>query len=221
MTEAMLAPWLVDTRSIYQTVANVYFKLGIGIFALFTVAIVATVIWFRVRSPSRPARWHEANRLELSYAVVLTCAAVVLLAVTFTAEHREDVAFAHERPALTIDVTASRWEWFFHYPRYGITHQSGAVGRQPLVVPINEPVRFELRSVDVIHSFWIPQLYFKRDAIPGAVEKIVLDFNRAGTFSGSCAEFCGLYHTEMVFTVRALSDRMFAAWAAGGGRSVA
>jgi cytochrome c oxidase subunit 2 len=65
----------------------------------------------------------------------------------------------------------------------------------------------------VIHSLWIPELRFKRALIPGATENVTLTFTRAGTFPGQCAEFCGLRHADMVFTVRALSPGAFADWA--------
>ena len=213
--------WLIDTRQVYGHVFNVYVSLGLAVFALFALAIIGTAVWFRVRPRSRPSRRHEANRLEMAYAVVLACVAAGLLVVTFDAEHKDDVASAAERPALTVDVTGARWEWIFHYPRYGITEESGYVGDQPLVVPIDRAVRFRLRSVDVIHSFWIPQLRFKRDAIPGTVESVTLDFDRSGTFGGSCAEFCGLHHSEMVFTVDALKPRAFRSWLAGHRESAA
>jgi cytochrome c oxidase subunit 2 len=146
--------------------------------------------------------------------------AAFLLYVTFTAEHKVDVASAHERAAITVDVVGSRWEWKFRYPGHGITHESGVVGHQPLVVPANEPVRFRIISADVIHSFWIPQLRFKRDAIPGSAQVVTLDFDHTGHFSGACAEYCGLLHSDMVFTADVLTPRQFSSWLNGAGRTV-
>jgi cytochrome c oxidase subunit 2 len=202
---------------VYGRVFSIYVPIGIGVFALFTMTIIGATLIYRGRPTA--ARWHEANSLEIGYAVVLTCVAAFLLYVTFGAEHQVDVASAREHPAITIDVTGARWEWIFRYPGHSITHESGAVGQQPLVVPTNESVRFRLRSVDVIHSFWIPQLRFKRDAMPGTVESVTLDFDRAGKFSGSCAEFCGLLHAEMLFTVDAVTPSRFRAWLASGGKT--
>ncbi len=217
----MLTGALVDTHRVYDWVFGIYVPIALGVFALFTATIIGAVIWFRFHPPARAARWHEANALEIGYAVVLTGVASFLLYVTFTAEHQIDVASAAERPALTVDVTGSRWEWTYRYPKYGITRESGLVGHQPLVVPINEPIRFRLTSADVIHSFWIPQLEFKRDAIPGTIETVTLDFDKAGTFSGACAEYCGLYHSEMVFTVDAVTPASFSRWARTGGSGAA
>jgi len=217
----LLTGAIVDTRRVYDWVFGIYVPIALGVFALFTVTIIGAVIWFRFHPPARAARWHEANALEIAYAVLLTCIAGFLLYVTFTAEHQIDVASAAERPALTVDVTGSRWEWTYRYPKYGITRESGLVGHQPLVVPINEAIRFRLTSADVIHSFWIPQLAFKRDAIPGTIETVTLDFDKAGTFSGACAEYCGLYHSEMVFTVDAVTPASFSRWARSGGSGAA
>jgi cytochrome c oxidase subunit II len=210
---------IVDTRHIYDSLAKTYVLIAIGVFAAFTVVIIGTVIWFRIHPPAIPARWHEANGIEITYAVVLTCIAVFLLCITFSAEHQVDTASALERPALTVDVTGARWEWVFRYPGHGITRESGAVGDDPVVVPSDEPVRFSLRSADVIHSFWIPQLRFKRDLFPGTTESVTLDFDRNGFYGGECAEFCGLLHDEMVFTVDAVKPSVFRAWERGGGKA--
>jgi cytochrome c oxidase subunit 2 len=142
---------------------------------------------------------------------------VFLLYLTFAAEHRVDTVSAHERPSLTVDVTGAKWEWTFRYPVYGITRRSGTVGRQPLVVPTGEAVRFNLATTDVIHAFWVPEVRYKRDLIPGATESVTLMFPDAGTFQGQCAEFCGLRHAEMLFTVRAVAPAVFASWARSGG----
>ena len=217
---------IVNTRQVYDWVFNIYVPIAIGVFVLFVVLIVGAVFIYRRRD--KAARWHENNLLEGSYAVLLTLVAAFLLYITFTGEHREDLITNNasvsrhdtlERPAVTIDVTASRWEWTFTYPGHTISHQSGAVGHQPLVVPAREPIRFNLRSDDVIHSFWIPYLKYKHDAIAGSVQSVTLYFDRSGTFSGSCAEYCGLLHSYMVFTVQALPASRFRTWLSSDGRT--
>lgn len=210
---------LVDTRHEYQHVFSIYVPIAIGVFVLVVAAILFAVLRYRRRPPSDAARWHENNPLEGGYALVLAAVVAFLLYVTFAAEHETDVVSAREQPALTVDVTASKWEWTFTYPRYGITERSGTVGRQPLVVPVNEAVRFDLTSLDVIHAFWIPYLDYKHDLIKGSTQRVTLDFPKAGRFSGECAEFCGLRHSDMVFFVRAVSPAQFAAWASSGGRA--
>jgi cytochrome c oxidase subunit II len=212
------APTLVQTRHQYEHVFGIYVPIAIGVFVVIVLAIAFAVIRYRRRSPERAARWHEHNPLEGAYAVLLAVIAAFLLYITFTAEHRVDTVAADERPALTIDVTGSKWEWTFTYPAYRFSVRSGTVGRQPLVVPTDEAIRFNLTSIDVIHAFWIPEVRYKRDLTPGSTQRIMLTFGRAGVFAGQCAEFCGLRHPDMVFTVHAVSSARFRAWARSRGR---
>ena len=209
---------LVSTRGEYDHLASIYLPIAIGVFALITLAVVVVVLVFRRRPPERAARWHEHNPIEGTYALLLACTAAFLLYLTFSAEHQTDTVANRQHPALVVGVVASKWEWTFTYPAYRFSVRSGTVGRQPLVVPAHQPVRFNLVSQDVIHSFWIPALRFKHDAIPGSTQVITLTFGM-GIFPGQCAEFCGLRHSDMVFTTRAVTPAAFASWARSKGRA--
>jgi cytochrome c oxidase subunit II len=208
---------LVSTRAEYDHLFSIYVPIAIGVFLAIVVIVVAAVVMFKRRPPERAARWHENNPVEATYAVALGCVAAFLLYLTFTTEHKVDTVANQAHPAVVINVVASKWEWTFNYPSYGFSERSGTVGRQPLVVPAGEAVRFNLSSVDVIHSFWIPALRYKHDAIPGSVQVITLTFSR-GVFPGQCAEFCGLRHADMIFTAYAVTPAEFAAWAKSKGR---
>jgi cytochrome c oxidase subunit II len=210
---------LVETGHEYHHLFSIYVPIAIGVFFLIVLAVLFAVLRYRARPPDRAARWHEHDRIEGSYAVGLALVVAFLLYLTFTAEHRVDTVANEQRPDLIVNVTGAKWEWTFSYPAYGITARSGTVGRQPLVVPTNEAVRFTLRSLDVIHAFWIPEVDYKHDAIPGSTQVFTLAFPKAGLFQGLCAEFCGLRHSDMVFNVRAVPAAQFAAWARSGGRS--
>ncbi len=201
---------LISTRHEYWSLFSVYVPFAAAVFAV----VLALVLWagLRCRRREHAARWSHNSPLEASYAVVLLLIAIVLTYLTFSHEHVVDTVANREHPSLTVDVTAARWEWEFSYPQYGIVERSGTVGSEPLVVPVNEPIRFNLTSIDVIHALWIPELEYKHDAIPGSVQSQVLTFTRTGTFSGQCAVFCGLRHPEMVFVARAVSPAAFAAW---------
>jgi cytochrome c oxidase subunit 2 len=216
---AAAAAALVDTRHEYEHLFSIYVPIAIGVFAVIVLAIAYCLLRYRRRPSELAARWHENNRLEGGYAIVLTCVVAFLLYLTYTAEHRVDTVSARERPSVTVDVTGSKWEWTFHYRDHGITRRSGTIGRQLLVVPTGQAVRFNLSTVDVIHAFWVPAVRFKRDLIPGATESVTLVFPDAGTFQGQCAEFCGLRHADMVFSVRAVAPAAFAAWARSGGKA--
>ncbi len=218
MRSAGLVLALVDTRHEYGHLFSIYVPIAIGVFAVVACAVGFAVIRYRNRPPERAARFHENNPLEGAYAGGLTLIVAFLLYLTFTAEHRVDTVANRQTPAVTIDVMGAKWEWTFSYPAYGITRHSGTVGRQALVVPTGEPVRIDLSSADVIHAFWIPYTRYKHDAFPGSVQVFTLAFGTAGVFQGECAEFCGLRHADMLFSVHAVAPRAFAAWARGGGR---
>lgn len=204
---------LVVTKTEYERVFDIYVPIAAGVFALVCLLILAVVLRYRRRPIERAARWHEHNPLESAYAVLLAAVVVFLLYVTFAAEHKVDTLAAAERPQLIVDVVGAKWEWRFSYPAYGIDRYSGTVGDEALVLPANEAVRLRLVSEDVIHEFWVPELRYKHDLIPGYPQQITVTFPRRGTFTGQCAEFCGLYHARMTFTVEVLSPARFAAWA--------
>ena len=83
-----------------------------------------------------------------------------------------------------------------------------------MVLPVGETVIIRLHAEDVIHAFYVPQFYYKMDAIPGRTNQFPVKITEAGTFGGQCAEFCGLSHAQMYFTVRAVSPADFDAWVA-------
>lgn len=208
----ILPAGLVSTRREYGHLFSIYVPIATGVFVIVVLVVIGAVI--RYRRPRTPTGRTGASWLEGSYAALLACVVAFLLYETFTAEHQVDTVANRERPSLTVNVTAARWEWEFAYPGTGITQRSGYVGDQPLVVPANRAIRFNLASQDVIHSMWIPELRFKRDLIPGYTEHITLTFTQLGEFAAQCAEFCGLRHAEMTFSVRVLSPASFAQWLA-------
>ncbi len=205
-------PWagLISTRREYGWLFSIYVPIAAVVFGLVVGAILLAVVGNRGRSHA--SRRSENDKLEGTYAVLLAGVVGFLLYLTYTAEHKVDTVAARERPSLTVDVIAARWEWEFRYPRYGIVARSGTVGDRPLVVPANRAIRFDLSSVDVIHSIWVPELRFKRDLIPGETERVTLTFTQLGMFAGQCAEFCGLRHAEMVFRVHVLTPAKFTRW---------
>ena len=209
-----------DTRAAFEDVLGVYGPVMIAVTVVVLGAFVAMIVLFGRRAEADAGPRAEHPVAEGLYAVGLLAVAVLLVTVTFRAESREEAVAAH--PALRVDVTAARWHWRFAYPDAGVV-QAGADGRPAtLVVPADETIRFTLRATDVIHSFYVPELRFKRDMIPGTVQSVDLRFPAAGRFGGVCAEFCGLDHASMVFDVVAMPPDRFDAWMsarrAGAGR---
>jgi plastocyanin len=113
---------------------------------------------------------------------------------------------------VTIDVTGFQWQWTFEYPEQGIKLTGTGREGPTMALPIDEKVRIRLHATDVIHSFYVPQFLYKRDAIPGRINQFDVVIKQAGTFSGQCAEFCGLAHADMHFSVQAMTRAEFDAW---------
>jgi cytochrome c oxidase subunit II len=111
-----------------------------------------------------------------------------------------------EGEALRIDVIGHQWWWEVNYPDAGISLVN------QIYLPVNTPVDLHLSSADVIHSLWVPRLAGKLDMIPGRVNVLRVAADLPGTYRGQCAEFCGLDHAHMHFTVEAHTAENFAAW---------
>lgn len=109
-------------------------------------------------------------------------------------------------PPLRINATGQQWWWALHYL------DSGVRLRNELRLPVGRPVDIHVGSEDVIHSFWVPRLGGKIDAIPGRTNVVRLQADQAGLFRGQCAEFCGLDHAHMVMTVIAMPAAEFDSW---------
>jgi cytochrome c oxidase subunit II len=115
--------------------------------------------------------------------------------------------------AVVVEVVGQQWWWSVRYPDAADPTKSFETANE-LHVPVGRPVLVKLRSADVIHSFWIPQLAGKRDLIPGSLTTLVLRADREGEWAAQCAEFCGVEHAKMGFVVVAESPERFAAWQA-------
>jgi cytochrome c oxidase subunit 2 len=114
---------------------------------------------------------------------------------------------------LTVEVIGHQWWWEFRYPG------TKAVTANEMHIPVRTPVRVEVRTADVIHSFWIPELNRKIDAIPGMTNAIELDADAVGSYRGQCAEFCGLQHTHMATIVFVDPPDVFRRWLANEARA--
>ena len=114
------------------------------------------------------------------------------------------------RRTLTVDVIGHQWWWDFRY-RDGDPSKWTSSPNE-LHIPVGMPVVLRTSSMDVIHSFWVPNLTGKRDLIPGQVTNTWIQADTAGTYRGQCAEFCGMAHAKMAFIVVAEPRATFQAW---------
>jgi cytochrome c oxidase subunit 2 len=116
-------------------------------------------------------------------------------------------------PQVVIKVEGFQWEWTFLYLNEGIFVSGKTLVRPALMVlPVDEPVQIQLTSRDVVHSFFVPDLLFKRDAIPGRTSTFSFTPTEIGTYHSQCAEFCGLWHSKMTFDVQVVSALDYQAW---------
>ena len=116
-------------------------------------------------------------------------------------------------PLVTIRAEGFQWEWTFYYLNEGFFVSGKTLVRPALMeIPVDEPVKIELHSRDVIHSFFVPAFLFKRDVIPGRTNTFTFTANKIGTFPAQCAEFCGLWHSKMTFMVKVVTPSEYSAW---------
>ncbi len=205
-----MIPLASDTRSEFGSLFSLYEWVMI-VTATIVFATVLFAAWrYRSRPGRRPSARSEANVVELVYALILVVVVVVLVTRTFTTENHVDAVGANVEQH--VDVTAFKWGWRFTYPGTGVTVVGDNLRPATLHLPVGEPVEFVERSQDVVHSFWVPALRFKRDAWPDDTTEFELTVDRAGVYAGRCAEFCGLHHTDMNFTVIAEPRDRFERW---------
>ena len=184
-----------------------------------TVWILITFALVRYRRPrgageavaAMPGQTHGSTRLEVAWTAIPIVIILVLFGLTMGALGRID---ARSPGATTVQVEAFRWQWRFDYPGSGVSVVGGPTTPAEMVVPAGEPIHIVLTSVDVAHSFYVPQFLFKRDAIPGKPNEFDVTINEPGVYRGQCAEFCGVFHARMLLDVRAVTRTEFEAWLA-------
>jgi cytochrome c oxidase subunit 2 len=151
--------------------------------------------------------------LEIFYTAAPVVAVAVLFGFSVATEHK--VNALHADPAVRVEVVGFQWSWEFRYTDDDVVI-SGEPGQPPeLVLPVHERTRLRLVSADVAHSFWVPDFLSKRDLIPGVHNEIEVTPTRLGSYDGRCAEFCGIDHWRMSFSVRVVSQHDYDDWLAG------
>jgi cytochrome c oxidase subunit 2 len=125
---------------------------------------------------------------------------------------RENYAKSVEEQVLEVDVIGKQWWFRFEYPQLGMTNDAKHSVPNELVIPKGKAVRINLRSEDVIHSFWVPKIAGKVDLMPGRKNRMWIQADQAGHYYGQCAEFCGDSHAYMLFRVEVVEPAEFAKW---------
>jgi cytochrome c oxidase subunit II len=185
--------------------------LGTIVFVLVEGALIFIVIKYRRRdNQPTPPQTHGSTMLEITWTLI---PAVILVFIAVPTVRTIFITQAQAAPgSLSIEVTGHQWWWEFKYPEYGVTTAN------EIYLPIGRTVNFRLRSADVIHSFWTPQLGGKRDVITNRTNYIwyTPDSSTASSvWNGFCAEYCGASHANMRFRVFTVTPAQFASWVAG------
>ena len=182
-------------------------------------AVLAYATWkFRARNPEDehaepPPQGHGNPLVELSLIGASVLALVIIAVPTLRAIwYSYDVPEAERDQAYEVVATGYQWWFRFNYPSEQIENTGELVTANELVIPAGRPVRIEVRTVDVIHSFWVPKLAGKVDMIPNRGNHLWLQADEPGYFWGQCAEYCGESHAVMRFRVVALAEEDFRAW---------
>ena len=178
----------------------------VGVIVLVAVAVV--IFRFKDRGQPIPHQTHGKPVFEITMTVI---PALILAGVgVFTARTVFDLAKTDDTEMI-INVTGQQWWWEYDYPvQDGISVPIISSGQ--LVIPVGTKVLLRETSRDVIHSYWIPALNGKRDAVPGRVHTLRLEADEPGIYAGQCTEFCGLSHANMRMEAVALSKEDFAKW---------
>jgi len=199
-----------DVQSLYILV----FWLALIVFVGVQFAIVYIALRYRRTSPARqrPPQVHGNKRLEIVWTVIPAVVLLIILIPTITTLYDHDAAA--QNGDIEIDVFGKQWWWEVHYGED--TGQGGddlgIITANEIHIPVDKNIVLNLRSNNVIHSFWVPRLSGKMDIMPGQVNKLSITANEPGIYYGECAEFCGAQHAWMRFTVIVHPEDEFYAW---------
>jgi cytochrome c oxidase subunit II len=198
------------------------------LYTVFLVAgiVVAAVVWslvtwailrYRRRDDRLPEQIEGSLRIEAVWTLIPLMTVLVLFLLTVRTLAAVDTV---EAGGIDLHVTAFRWQWQADYPAGGVKLIGTTDQPLEVVLPVDTPVHVTLESLDVDHAWYVPAFLFKRDAIPGRPTFFDLRITAPGVYPGACAEFCGVGHDDMLFTIRAVDQATFERWladrAAGG-----
>ena len=189
---------------------NVVLLIAAGVFLVVEGLILIAAFRFRRRPPDagEPPQIHGNTRLEIAWTVVPAVIVVALFVLAVRAQQNMDAAAHSAEPGvpISVEVMGHQWWWEFRYPDFRI-----ATAGQ-MVIPAGRVINLKITSADVIHSFWVPQLSGKTDAMQGVINQSLLRASRPGDYYGQCAELCGVSHAYMRLVVTVVSEDEFAAW---------
>ena len=217
----LLAGCLLPPHPVTETGQDV-FNLYVVVLILAAIVFVGVegfilyaVVRYR-RQPgddTLPEQLHGNTTVEIIWTLIPTVIVFILFGVSMVS--LADVEARSDNPGVVVQVDGFQWNWTFRYEDGPVVNTEG--GEPPvLAVPVGEPVRLVLNSLDVNHAFYVPQFLIKRDLIDlgenGRDNELEFTITEAGTYAGQCAEFCGTSHADMKFVVNAMSREDYDAY---------
>lgn len=219
-----VTPISQDIYDLHMTILWICIVIGVVVFSVMFYTLFA----HRKSRGYKPATFHENIKIEILWAVIpLLILLVMAIPATKTLIRMADDSEAD----VNIKVTGYQWKWKYEYLDNGISYFSNLSTPydqlqnyapknpnyllevdKPLVIPIHKKIRFLVTSNDVIHSWWVPALGIKRDAIPGFIHEAWARVEKPGIYRGQCAELCGLNHGYMPIVVQAVTEEQYQQW---------
>jgi len=194
-----------SSTSEIDTLYDVLMIVSVPIFVLVMTIAIYSVYRFRARPGDMRdgAPIHGNTRLEVIWVAIPTVIVSILAAYAWIV--LDDVE-AKKPNELKVIVVAQQFAWHFQYPQYG------GVQSEQLYLPKDRPVSFDIKTEDVLHSFWIPSMRLKNDAVPGLTTHFRLTPTRYGKYDVVCAELCGLGHATMRQYAHVVQTDTFDTW---------
>ncbi|WP_201837739.1 cytochrome c oxidase subunit II [Microvirga zambiensis] len=197
-----------------HTLANMFWIFVAVLGTVWFLTMAALLLALRRRRPvdADPLVTDPGTEKRMTMTISVAIGLTLVTVITFTglSYAAQKVLYSHKDGALTLLVTGQQWWW-------EVTYEDEQPSRvfttaNEIHIPVGEPVLIKLEASDVIHSFWIPNLTGKMDAIPGRQNQIQIQADRPGLYRGQCAEFCGLQHAHMGIVVIADTREDFERW---------
>lgn len=226
-----LTPGVTDVGHLSFGLHMLTFWVCVVIGVVVFVVMAYTVLAFRKSKGAKASQFHESTTLEIAWTILPF---VILVGMAFPATKALVKAYDNTNPDLDILVTGYQWKWkyeyidpngnnvsFFSALRTPQTEIYGEEAKgenyllevdEPVVIPVNKKVRFLVTGNDVIHSWWVPELWIKRDAIPGFVNEASAKPTKIGIYRGQCAELCGRDHGFMPIVVNVVAENEYNDW---------
>jgi cytochrome c oxidase subunit 2 len=200
-----LMPLQASTRAV---LVDQLFRVLLGVAAIVFLIVEGALVYALLRFRRRPDDEMDAAPVHGNTALEVVWTLIPAVVVTAISVYSFQVLTEIERPeddALVVEVTARQFSWEFYYPDLDLSTTEAHL-------PVNQAVRFQIGSEDVIHSFWVPAFRAKRDATPGQIATLIIEPQRVGRFPVRCAELCGAGHAGMVTEVVVETDPDFRTW---------